>query len=322
MIECIDLYCGAGGLSLGLTQAGLRVRVAVDHDGDCEATYRSNFPKTSIIRKDLNDVNEQEVLTHINDRSNLVLAGGPPCQLFSRLNRKSAENTDGIRSYVRLVRRVDPAYVVFENVPAIMKQPVAWRYLIQALKKMKYCISFGVLKALDFGVPQQRERTIVVAARNRIELPVGRSPVCTVRDAIGHLPDQSVEIPNHIGMKLSHENLRRIKRLKAGENSRDKEASFSDSYARMSWDGPAPTITTKCISFSNGRFGHPEYNRGLTIREAAILQGFPDTFNFHGSLWSCARQIGNAVPPPVAKALGREIRNHVRRVKQQQTRAA
>ncbi len=108
MIECIDLYCGAGGLSLGLSQAGLKVRVAFDHDRDCEATYRANFPETLFIRKDLNDVSEQEVLAHIIDRSNLVLAGGPPCQLFSRLNRRSAENTDGIRSYVRLVRRIVP----------------------------------------------------------------------------------------------------------------------------------------------------------------------------------------------------------------------
>lgn len=313
MIDCIDLFCGAGGLSLGLTQAGLKVRVAVDTDADCEATYTANFAHGTFLRCDINRLDESELLKHVKDTTNLVLAGGPPCQLFSRLNRHPAQNTDGIRSYVRLVRRIGPTYVVFENVPAITKQDVAWKYLLRSLKRLKYKVTYRVLKAVDFGVPQQRERMIVLAARTPISLPdrVQETPR-TVRDAIGHLPDESNAILNHRGMTLSPENRRKIKKLKAGDNSRRKREAFADSYARMSWDSPAPTMTTKCISFSNGRFGHPEYHRGLTVREAATLQGFPESFEFSGSLWSCARQVGNAVPPPIAKALGATIKKHVR----------
>jgi len=180
--------------------------------------------------------------------------------------------------------------------------------VFRSLQGYGYEVSFGVLKATAFGVPQQRERLIVVAGRQQVGLPVG-SFDCprTVREAIGHLPDKPITILNHKTMKLSPENLERIKTLRPGENSRVHGQSFADSYARMAWDKPAPTITTKCISFSNGRFGHPKYHRGLTIREAAILQGFPASFEFVGSLWSCARQVGNAVPPPIAFALGKHI---------------
>ena len=322
MIDCIDLYCGAGGLSLGLSQAGLKLRVSVDNDADCESTYSANFSGATFLRRDLNSLDEADLLNHVRDRTNLVLAGGPPCQLFSRLNRHPAENTDGIRSYVRLVRRIQPAYVVFENVPAITKQGVAWDYLLRALKRLKYKVTYRIMKAVDFGVPQQRERMIVLAARESIALPDGTVPHRTVRDAIGHLPDESSEILNHRGMTLAKENLRKIKRLKPGGNSRRKRTSFADSYARMNWDAPAPTMTTKCISFSNGRFGHPEYHRGLTVREAANIQGFPESFEFRGSLWSCARQVGNAVPPPIAKALGVAIKKHVSQRKRNHRRVA
>ena len=310
MLECIDLYCGAGGLSLGLTQAGLKVRAAIDLSADCEVTHGMNLSGTKFIRMDINDLHEDDLLAHVRNPEKLVLAGGPPCQLFSRLNRNANGQPHGLRPYVRLVRRLTPAYVVFENVPAIMRQGVAWNYLIDSLKRLKYKVSFGVIKAVEFGVPQRRERVIVLAARESIALPKKNVAARTVWDTIGHLPFEDEEIPNHVGMQLSPANLQKIKKLEPGGNSRQSRTSFADSYARMEWNLPAPTITTKCISFSNGRFGHPKYNRAITVREAALLQGFPPNFEFHGSLWSCARQVGNAVPPPIARALGEQILSH------------
>ena len=307
MLECIELFAGAGGLSLGLNRAKIKVRVAVDSDADCKATYEHNQPGVTYLLKRVQDVTRGKLLKHIKDPSKLVLAGGPPCQLFSRLNRSPADITDEVRSYIRLVRSLRPLVVVFENVPAIKRRSVAWGFVHESLSELGYNVQWTIVNCNEFGVPQKRERMIVLASKIPMALPLGTKTGATVRDAIAHFPDEDHAIPNHKAMNLSPSNLRKIKKLKAGENSRKKDSSFADSYARMSWDKPSPTITTKCISFSNGRFGHPKYNRAITVREAATLQGFPESYEFIGSLPSCARQVGNAVPPTLAEALGKAI---------------
>ena len=308
MLECIDLFCGAGGLSLGLDRAGIRVRAAVDQDADCKSTYTSHFKNVSFIQSRIQQVDVDQLTKRVKDPERLILAGGPPCQLFSRLNRAPAEMTDELVAYVKLVKLLRPAFVVFENVPAILRRSLAWNFVLSSLQKMKYLVEFGVLAATDFNIPQHRRRLIVIAGRERVTLPEGNAGrVLTLRDAISHLPDRSDSIPNHVGFRLSAENLKRIRQLKAGELSKQMDDAFRDSYARMEWDKPAPTITTKCISFSNGRFGHPEYDRAITVREAAIIQGFPDDFIFEGCIRSAARQVGNAVPPPISEAIGRQI---------------
>jgi DNA (cytosine-5)-methyltransferase 1 len=311
MLDCVDVYCGAGGLSLGLSLSGLNVRAAVDASADCKVTYERNLPGIRFHQKRLEDVPLDELFSQVPDPTRCVLAGGPPCQLFSRLNRNAKGKPHGLRPYVGVVQWALPAYVVFENVPAIRRRTAAWSYLLKSLRDLGYVVTFGVLRAVDFGVPQQRRRMIVIASREKVALPQPRSKrVRTVRDAIGSFPDQNPRLTNHEGLTLGADNLQRIRSLCPGESSRSKDSSFCDSYARMSWDQPAPTITTKCISFSNGRFGHPEYDRAITIREAAVLQGFPVGYKFHGSLWSRARQVGNAVPPPIARALGEVIVAH------------
>jgi DNA (cytosine-5)-methyltransferase 1 len=310
MLECIDLYCGAGGLSLGLSLSGVRVRASVDLSEDCERTYKFNFKDDVFIRSDLRNVSGEDLKGRLKKADEFLLAGGPPCQLFSRLNRMGADRIDGLKPYIRLIKELEPAYVVFENVPNIVNRGVAWGYLMNSFARLRYKVSVNIVKAVKYGVPQVRERAIVLAARERIELRDGNSRTKNVREAIGHLPDSDLNIPNHITLKLSEANLSRIQMLRPGGKSRQTGTSFSDSYARMSWQMPSPTITTKCISFSNGRFGHPEYDRGITIREAASLQGFPEDFRFFGSLWSCARQVGNAVPPAVARVIGDTILEH------------
>ncbi len=308
MLECVDLFCGAGGLSLGLMNAGMVVRVGVDCDLRSRETYQFNFPNTVHLAARIQDVRPAQLLAHVENRNRLVLAGGPPCQLFSRLNRRTQDISEEIVAYTKLIKRIRPYCVIMENVPAIIRRQKAWSTILATLESMKYRIVFGVLRASHFGVPQNRDRLIVIAGKMPVSLPAqsAATPV-SVRDAIGHFPLSDDRIPNHRTLKPAPENLRRLQQLREGESSRGRGKSFRDSYARMYWDRPAPTITTKCISFSNGRFGHPKYDRALTIREAASLQGFPETFTFFGSLWDCARQVGNAVPPPVSEAVALQV---------------
>ncbi len=314
MLECIELFAGAGGMSHGLKNSGIRVKVAVDVDKDCERTYTHNHPRVTFIQKRVQDIKRNDLLKYLSPNADVVLAGGPPCQLFSRLNRNPAGITDEVKSYVRLVRSIRPMFVVFENVPAIQSRSEAWTYVIASLQRAGYFLDFKIVDCIHFGVAQSRQRMIVLASKFPISIPLGNcSTPRTVRDCIGNLDARREGLTNHQGMQLSPTNLKKIRLLKEGEISRDWDSSFRDSYARMAWDKPAPTITTKCISFSNGRFGHPEQDRALTVREAALIQGFPEQYQFFGSLRSCARQVGNAVPPLLALALGREIRKSHRR---------
>lgn len=308
MINCLDLYCGAGGLSLGLQRAGINVLAAVDISVDCKRTYERNFGTGLFIQKDMNDLAVSELELRLSKPGDLLIAGGPPCQLFSRLNKQGVDAVDGLKPYIRVIRELAPKYVVFENVPNILNRGRAWNYLLNAFARLKYKVSVQIVRAVRFGVAQIRERAIIIASRDHVRLKDGPAITNprTVKDAIGHFPDSDASIPNHVTLKLSPENERKIRSLKSGGKSRDG-GPFSDSYARMAWTKPAPTMTTKCISFSNGRFGHPKYNRGITVREAASLQSFPETFEFFGSLWSCARQVGNAVPPLIAEAIGEAI---------------
>ncbi|WP_417731323.1 DNA cytosine methyltransferase [Rosistilla oblonga] len=317
MLECIELFAGAGGLSLGLKRAKIKVRVAVDCEADCQATYVKNQRGVEFIVERVQNLTRTDLLGYIDCPANLVLAGGPPCQLFSKLNRSPAEITDEVRSYIRLVRSLRPLYVVFENVPAIKRRSIAWTFVVESLVKAGYQVQWKVVRCDSLGIPQRRDRMIVLASRVEVQLPEASvQEPCTVRDAIGHFPECDASIPNHISMSLSDKNLSRIRSIKAGENSRSKTIAFCDSYSRMSWDRPAPTITTKCISFSNGRFGHPEYDRAITVREAANLQSFPEDYEFVGSLWSCARQVGNAVPPVLGEMLGKAIMHSYRKYRQ------
>ncbi len=310
-MEFVDLFCGAGGLSLGLRQAGLRQRLAVDSDQYAVATYQRNFPRARVILKAIEDVEVREIRGAVSDCKHYVLAGGPPCQLFSRLHQKQPGGDHVIFSYLKLVKAVRAPYLVFENVPQITTYSKVWSSFVQTLKSSGYELWSTVVNAADLGIPQHRKRIVVIASRRGLVEPTLRKRALrTVRDAIFGLPEYGDSIHNHVTLKMSDSNLARIRAIpEAGGASRSGRV-FSDSYSRMHWDRPAPTITTRCISFSNGRFGHPEYDRALTVREGARLQGFPDSFVFEGGVWNAAKQVGNAVPPPLARWLGRAIRKH------------
>jgi DNA (cytosine-5)-methyltransferase 1 len=316
MLEVIDVFCGAGGMSRGLQSAGLSIRAGIDFSEQCIATYRQNFPSAHALCENIADIRAAALKDLLTAGMPFVLAGCPPCQLFSQLHRKSRPVGDEFGHYLRLVWALCPDYLVFENVPRIVAYRQAWQLLLTRLRKRGYRATYKVVSADMFGVPQRRKRLVLVAARSVIDLADPRwLPTPTVRDTIGHLPDQDLTIPNHVTMKLSAANAARIRATPHnGGRSKVLRSAFDDSYGRMRWDAPAPTITTRCISFSNGRFGHPDYDRAMTVREAAALQGFGDDFRFIGGVWETARQVGNAVPPPVAKWLGENILRHYRGV--------
>lgn len=314
MLEVVDVFCGAGGLSFGLRQAGLRVRAGFDVSEGCIATYKRNLSGVKAYVADVCSLSRREILKHVSSADNLVLAGCPPCRLFSQLHRSRKPLGEEFTAYLRLLWAVRPQYVVFENVPRIVDRSDAWDELTDRLHRCGYHYSAKVVTADRLGVPQHRTRLVLLAAKSPITIPTppevaGR----TVRQAIGHLPESDASIPNHVTMKLSEANLDRIRRTQHnGGRSKPVRVPFDDSYGRMEWDRPAPTITTRCVSFSNGRFGHPDFDRAITVREAAHLQGFPEDFVFQGGVWDTARQVGNAVPPPLAKWLGQVIKDHRR----------
>ena len=314
MLEVVDLFCGAGGMSTGLAAAGLRVRAGIDSDAASVDTYRRNVSGAQAIQTDVSDVRPADVRALLKRRQPFVLAGCPPCRLFSQLHRTARPVGAEFGHYLRLVWSIHPDYLVFENVPRIVGYDAAWGALLTRLRRRGYNVTFRVVNAESFGVPQRRRRLVLVAARTPIVLP--EPPVRTgrtVREAIGHLPDTDPRLPNHTTMRLSPTNLKRLKATpRDGGRSKPRKSAFDDSYGRMRWDTPAPTITTRCVSFSSGRFGHPEFDRAITVREAAYLQGFQPDYEFSGGVWEAARQVGNAVPPAVAEWLGHAILAHYR----------
>jgi len=317
MLEVVDVFCGAGGLSLGLRQGGIIVRAGLDAGLHCIATYRRILTGTDGTIADVRTLKAKDILRHVRFKDNLVLAGCPPCQMFSQLHRRKLREPLGeeFTAYLRLLWSVRPAYVVFENVPRIVDREDAWGALTERLDRLGYHYASRVVTADHFGVAQRRRRLVLVAARTPIEIPAPSVVEAkTVRDAIGHLPNVDPNIPNHVTMNLSQLNHERIRLTRPnGGKSKPSRMPFDDSYGRMEWDRPAPTITTRCVSFSNGRFGHPKFHRAITVREAACLQGFPEDYVFEGGIKETARQVGNAVPPPLARWLAGLIIAHYKR---------
>ena len=310
MPVAIDLFCGAGGLAFGVKASGIPVQLGVDHDSHALASFRRNV-KASGLLADLTTLDPASLVAAIDRDRPLLLTGGPPCQLFSTLHQKRSPRSPAIAAYVRLVRSIRPDYLVLENVPNIVRSP-QWTGLLNSLSACGYHLWAGIVDMRSLGLPQKRRRLVLIGSRQGLLVPRwSPRPEVSVRMAIGHLPSQDPEIPNHEFMTLSASNLARIRKLrKDGQRSR-VSGPFPDAYSRMAWDEPAPTITTRAISFSNGRFGHPHFDRALSVREAALLQGFPADFVFEGTLWQAARQVGNAVPPVLGRLLGRLVRRHV-----------
>jgi DNA (cytosine-5)-methyltransferase 1 len=336
MFKVFDFFSGCGGTSLGFQELGFDISLAIDFDKDATDSFKRNFPSTLVIRNDIREVAIDSLKRHINSESSPILFSGcAPCQPFSKQNKNKKRN-DQRRSlldeFARFVFFYLPDAVVVENVPGMQKpsEKSPFFKFVKELKKCGYFVDFNILRSGDFGVPQRRERLVLVASKNQpIALPTpshgpeAAHPYSTVREWIYDLPkiqagERCSIDPDHQASKLSEINLQRISATPMGKgreswpeelvlNCHSGYAGHTDVYGRLHWDKPDSGLTTRCISYSNGRFGHPEQNRAISAREAACLQTFPRYFSFAGSLSSKARQIGNAVPPLMAKAIAQSF---------------
>jgi len=334
----IDCFAGAGGLSLGLSSAGLSPRASFDITPSAVATYRANLGPHS-IEADARQIDGKDLLDIAGvDGPPLLVAGGPPCQGFSRQRRGGSGDprNELLFDFLRLVSEIGPRYFLMENVAALagVRGADYFSAFLRGADEVGYSVEWKILDAADFGVSQRRRRLFVVGRRHdqapSFSWPAPTTPSPrwkSVRDAIGDLPSPIDEptaasaVPNHELGNISELNIERIRHVPPGGGRSDipvglrlkchavsvERAGHRGVYGRLSWDEPSGTITTKCNSFTRGRFAHPSEHRNITMREAARLQGFPDDFEFRGSRVDVAHQVGNAVPPPLAAALGKAI---------------
>lgn len=337
MIEAIDLFCGVGGLTYGLEANGIPVRVGVDIDPACAFAYEKNN-SGCFLQQNIREVTG-EALSQYWEGGYRLLAGCAPCQPFSNYAQKKNNRSDSkwglLNEFTRLVEETQPELVTMENVPALSKTDV-FEYFVLRLQKLGYQVWFNVVRCVDYGIPQNRMRLVLLASRlGKISLiPQTHWQPVTVRKAIGKLPalragEQDKKDNLHVASSLSPINLQRIQHSKPGGSWRDwpehlvaachKKKSgerYGSVYGRMRWDGPAPTMTTLCYGYGNGRFGHPEQDRGLSLREAAIFQTFPRKYKFvpkGGAVHftSLGRLIGNAVPVRLGEVIGQSFLEHV-----------
>lgn len=339
----VDLFCGVGGLTCGLEAAGLDVVAGYDLDSSCQYTYTHNN-NAIFINKNVEEVTGKEVKKLLRGYDVKILAGCAPCQPFSRhqkdkKNRKKHKDWKLLYQFGRLVQEVKPHIVSMENVPELENEQV-FKDFVKVLEDLKYNVTYKVVNAADYGVPQRRKRLLLLASkRKKISFiaPTHKQPV-TVREVIGNLPpvaagEQNVNDNLHITATLSDINIQRIQHSVQGGTWRDwpeelvlechKKASgqsYSSVYGRMRWDDVAPTITTQFICYGTGRFGHPVQDRALTLREGAMIQTFPQNYSFvpQGEtviLKNVARHIGNAVPPRLGEIIGLSIKEHCKKRK-------
>ena len=335
------------GMTCGLRQAGIEVVAGVDFDLDAKETYEANNVGSTFVHADINELERDYFEKNMNVQRNdddLILVGCSPCQFYSIIRsskEKSKASKDLLLQFQKFIEYYNPGYVLVENVPGIItnKQTVLYDFL-DFLKNNGYgapdskTCKYQVINMKDYGIPQSRRRFSLIATRldREVHLPKKEPEEMTVRDAIGdrrvyrrieagHRDTNATRF--HSAIQLSEINLERIQHTpRDGGNRlewkndrrlqlkcyRGKDHSFCDVYGRIFWDKPSPTITTKFLSYSNGRFGHPEDDRGLSVREGATLQSFPWNYEFKTSrLEVAAKLIGNAVPPKYARKLGEII---------------
>lgn len=341
MIKCIDLFCGAGGLSHGLMKEGIEVLAGFDIDEDCRYPYEKNN-KAVFNNTDVTQVAGRQLLDIYGDAEIRLLAGCAPCQPFSTYSHRYELDKAGkwslMYEFNRLIQESDPHLVAMENVSSVVRHEV-FDDFVSGLEQLGYWVWFGVVNCANYGVPQSRNRLVLLASKlGEIEFIPPTSPTPkTVRQTIGKLPsiDAGCAFEKdqlHVSASLSELNMKRIRHSTPGGTWRDwpedlvadchKQKSgktFPSVYGRMEWDKPAPTMTTQCYGFGNGRFGHPEQDRAISLREAAMLQSFPKTYKFVDnenpvSFSSLGRMIGNAVPVNLGRAIGKSINLHVKQL--------
>jgi len=342
-IKVFDFFTGCGGTSRGFLNAGMDVVFALDNDPVAGKTFNRNFPDVHFLSEDIRNVACEDLQPLINSCKGhpILFSGCAPCQPFTK--QKTRLQPEDIRrrllsEFLRFIEYYRVEFIFVENVPGLQKiknEDGPFGNFITTLNRLGYDYEFHIITSQSYGVPQMRRRLVLIASRlGVIDFPPethGPDRGCEyskVREWIADLPpvvagETHPTIPNHRAAALSETNLERISVLKEGEDRRhwperlrlkchsNGYGGHTDVYGRMRWDAPATGLTTRCISLSNGRFGHPTQNRAISVREAACLQTFPRDFIFEGSLNAMARQIGNAVPVVLAECFGRNFVNHL-----------
>ena len=351
-MQAIDLFAGGGGLTYGLRQAGFTVAAAVENEPHACTTLAANHSEVKIYQRDVQDISGRELLEAATAKGIDLLAGCPPCQGFTSLTakyRRADPRNNLIHEMTRLVQEIQPRAIMMENVPGLAQRG---RELLNrfcaAIKELDYRPEVAILQVADYGVPQYRRRLVLLAGRGFvIPMPVathdrdgqqGRSRWRTVREALQgtvttapltlHEARKKGGAPHaewHVVRTLSATNRLRIQHAQPGGNwsaipeslrppcHRGNYRGFPNVYGRMMWDAPAPTITGGCTTFSKGRFGHPEEDRTISVREAALLQTFPYDYRFETPFMDYACNIiGNALPCVFAEAVARQCYKHLR----------
>lgn len=336
--KAIDLFSGAGGMSLGFQNAGFEILLAMDNDSHCSKTYKRNFKNTMLVCEDIKEISSNRIIELLNSKPGDldVVMGGPPCQGFSSVNAKTRfiENPKNIlfKQFVRVINDLKPKYFVMENVVGLttMENGAIKKEILDSFEDIGYKVKVKVLDAVDYGVPQFRKRAFFIG--NNLGLPIkfpipshgkdaqqtllstekGLKPYATVGDALRGIEDDS-NIPNHDIPNHDDKVLERMSFVPEGGTQKDipeeckPPQRFKNTYGRLNRQNPSFTIHTRFDVASTGSLFHPIKNRALTVREGARIQSFPDDFVFEGPKSSQYRQVGNAVPPKLAEAIATVI---------------
>lgn len=343
-INAIDLFCGVGGLTYGIQKAGINVVAGFDFEDSCRFAYETNN-KAKFYHRDIKELEDDEISRLYPDDTEIkVLIGCAPCQPFSAYSHRYKESEsrkekmDLLDYFGKQIKLVKPDIVSMENVPQLAHEDI-FKKFTSLLYHEGYKVSWKIAYAPAYGIPQNRKRLLLLASKFGeipFESELSQKDYPTVRSAIADLPKlRAGEIdkndPLHRTRRLTDLNLKRIRSSKQGGTWRDWDesllpncyrkksgASFSSVYGRLNWDKPSSTITTQFPGYGNGRFGHPEQDRALSLREGAILQSFPKNYQFiedvdNYAISKIAMQIGNAVPPKLGEVIGNSILEHLKK---------
>jgi DNA (cytosine-5)-methyltransferase 1 len=338
LISAVDLFCGVGGLTHGLTRAGISVKLGIDLDPACRFPMESNND-VKFLEADVTEIMPSDIISSFENSSLTLLAGCAPCQPFSSYSQSARrdgphDDWELLSSFSKLALAVRPSLITMENVPPLKKQNI-FKDFVSELLAAGYFVDFAVIDGRSIGLAQRRQRLVLVASLlGPITIPESAKPKVTVRDVISNLPAimagaTDPDDPLHTSASLSELNLARIRHSKPGGTWRDwpnelvaachtrqSGSTYPSVYGRMEWDQPAPTMTTQCYGFGNGRFGHPEQDRAISLREAAMLQSFPEDYAFipentRVNFSTLGRMIGNAVPVLLGEFIGEILVQHV-----------
>jgi DNA (cytosine-5)-methyltransferase 1 len=337
-LVAVDLFCGVGGLTHGLQKAGIKVVAGVDNDESCKYAYEENND-SKFISKNINDFTGEELKKLYPKNSIRILVGCAPCQTFSQYTLKNKDRDKDekwrlLYEFLRLIKESKPDFISMENVPQLRKYRV-FEDFIKGLEHEGYSVSYKIVNAPKYGIPQRRIRLVLLASKNKkidlISETHNSKNYPTVKDTIkkfSRITDGGVDKkdPLHRSWRLSQINKKRIKQSKPGGSWLDWDkdlvlechkkkngATYKAVYGRMKWNQPSPTITTQFYSYGTGRFGHPTQNRAISLREGAMLQTFPEYYKFFEneediSFSEIGRHIGNAVPVKLGEVIGKSIK--------------